>query len=118
MPRNPELASYIRWSDITEVMSWMQWGYGVRIVFKMVCASPVGEQQTKQYWECVACDKDLNPIELGYRSLGQWPSNQQQTMAGLFLMLLYQLDGAMQDRLLWTEPAFARAPREGLGFTR
>jgi len=109
--RNPELSSYIRWTDVIDAQHYLGRGYGCRILLKQVVACPPGEQFHKMYWEAVACDESLEPLALPQRALAQWPSTKHRTMAGMMLALLYELDSIMADNRLWTEPTFTKRPQ-------
>lgn len=103
---------YVTWADVHELVRWLERGYGMRVRFMMTVACPKGEQHPKQYWEVSWCDENLEPRALPVRILGQFPSPNHKSLASCFLRLLWELDNALAELAVWTEPTIG-SPRRG-----
>lgn len=104
---------YISWGDVNTLTRWLEAGYGGRVKFVMVIASPKGEQELKQYWEAHWCDDALQERAISTRCLTRFPSIRGQSLAAALVGLLYQLDNVLSKEAVWAEPKTAVKPRVG-----
>ena len=111
MARNPETAGYVSWSDVMETWRYLEAGYNVTIVLSTVCNCPQGHQYSSLCNDLYVFEKSEEPVPLPRRISRRYPTVGRETMPGLLLGLLYELDAALSEVRVFAESPIAVKPR-------
>lgn len=101
---------FVSHADVMGMARWLEAGFGIGIQFHMRVACPKGEIYDKEYWEVTAHDLEGRQMATPRRVLASYPRAANNSITGVWLAMLWELEGTLYEVLPWVEPTVKAKP--------